>query len=428
MITQEQRPGATLVPVPRPRTASRRADRAARAAALAVLRRLGRGELTLVDGTRRLRFGTATAEFPLRATVTVHDPAFYRALLSGGSRAVGLAYVDGAWDGDDLVTLTRIAAANLGRIDDVQSRLAPLLTPLQRGLRWFDRNTRARSVQQIRRHYDLGNDFYALMLDPTMTYSCGLHGHDEATLHEAQLAKLDRACRWLRLAPDDHVVEIGTGWGGFAVHAAQNYGCRVTTTTLSREQHDRAAQRVAAAGLQGRVSVVMQDYRDLRGRWDKLACIEMIEAVGAQYLRGFFAACSRLLVPDGLMFLQAITTRHTLFRSGRYGRGFADDIIFPGSCIPSVTAMLDCIGNATDMRLLSLDDITPSYPRTLLAWLDNVERNRERITAMGFDDRFLRMWRLYLAYCAGAFMERRVGDVQMLLAKPEFRGERVRAD
>jgi len=403
------------------------AVRAARAAALAILRRLRNGELVLVDGGQTHRFGEVTASCPLSATVTVRHPGFWRALLRGGSRSMALSYIDGDWDCDDPVTLTRIACRNLHFVDALLSAAAPLLTPVQRGLRWFDRNTPARSVQRVRQHYDLGNDFYSLMLDPTMMYSCGLYADPAMSLHEAQIAKLERACRWLRLAPDDHVLEIGTGWGGFAVHAAQHYGCRVTTTTISRSQHAHAVQRVADAGLRGRVTVLLEDYRDLSSTYDKLASIEMIEAVGSQYLDSYFAACSRLLVPDGLMFLQAIVTGHRLYRSTRYARGFANDVIFPGGCLPSNTAMLDCAGRVTDMRLVDFEDITPGYPRTLLAWRDNVEAQIERVRAMGFDERFLRMWRLYLSFCAGAFSERRISDVQLLLAKPEYRAEAVRS-
>ena len=430
MWTEERRRSAQLVPAVRTqaRAADGLAGRAARTAALAVLRRMRHGSLTVVDGAETHRFGSDSGADPLRATVTVHSSGFYRALLRGGSRALALSHIDGDWDCDDAVSLTRIACRNLGTIDALQSALAPLVTPLQRGLRWFDRNTPARSVRRIRRHYDLGNDFYALMLDPTMMYSCGLYRDPGMALHEAQVAKLDRVCRWLRLAPDDHVVEIGTGWGGFAVHAAQRYGCRVTTTTISREQHAHAVERVAEAGLRGRVTVLLEDYRDLRGRYDKLASLEMIEAVGSQYFDSFFAACSRLLEPDGLMFLQAIVTSHRLYRTTRYGRGFANDVIFPGGCLPSNTAMLDSAARVTDLRLVEFEDITPGYPPTLLAWRDNVDANLDRVRAMGFDDRFLRMWRLYLAFCAGAFMERRINDVQLLFAKPHFTGEWVRPD
>jgi len=421
MATQ-QRSDVDLVPAAaHAHRQARRADRLARSAALALLRRLRHGELAIVEDGRRHVVGSVDAHCPLRATITVHAPAFWRALLSGGSRALGVAYVDGAWDTDDAVALTRIASCNLGRVDALQDALAPALLPLQRTLRWFDRNTRARSVQRIRRHYDLGNDFFALMLDPTMTYSCGLYTHAEATLHEAQVAKLDRACRWLRLAPDDHVLEIGTGWGGFAVHAARNHGCRVTTTTLSREQHRVAVRRVAEAGLEDRVTVLLQDWRELRGSYDKLVSIEMIEAVGPQFLGAFLAACSRLLTGDGLMFLQAIVSSHRMYRTGRYAHSFISDVVFPGSCLPSVTAITDAVGTRTDMRLLALEDITPGYPRTLMAWRAGVDGNEERVRALGYDERFLRLWRLYLDYCAGAFLERRIGDVQMLLAKPAFR-------
>jgi cyclopropane-fatty-acyl-phospholipid synthase len=430
MLTEERRSSAQLVPgvAAHGSHAEGPAARAVRSAALALLRRMRHGALTVVDGAQTHHVGSERGPEPLRATVTVHHPGFYRALLRGGSRAMALSHIAGDWDCDDAVALTRIACRNLGTLDSLQSALAPLFTPLQRGLRWFDRNTPARSVRRIRQHYDLGNDFYALMLDSTMMYSSGLYADGVTSLHEAQVAKLDRVCRWLRLAPDDHVVEIGSGWGGFAVHAAQRYGCRVTTTTISREQHAYATQRVAEAGLRGRVRVLLEDYRDLRGSYDKLASIEMIEAVGAQYFDSFFAACSRLLAPDGLMFLQAIVTGHRIFRATRYSRGFANDVIFPGGCVPSTTAMLGSVGRVTDLRLVGFEDITPSYPRTLLAWRDNVDTHLDRIRNMGFDERFLRMWRLYLEFCAGAFLERRINDVQLLLAKPGFRDEAVRPD
>lgn len=425
MVTQ-QRPGTTLVPQTGPPRPAGPTDRVVRTAALALLRRLRRGRIDLVENGRVHHFGTTSATSPLQATVTVHSPAFYRALLRGGSRALAWSYIDGAWDTDDPVMLTRIASLNLGWMDDVRSALAPALLPLQRGIHWFHRNTRSRSAENIRRHYDIGNDFFALMMDATMQYSCGLYERPGMTLHEAQVAKLERACRWLQLTPDDHLLEIGTGWGGFALYAAQHYGCRVTAATTSREQYEHDLRMVAAAGLQNRITVVMKDYRDLDGRYDKLVHMEVVESIGPQYLERFFATCSRLLAPDGLMFVQAIVTGHKLYHYGRYARGFAGDVIFPGGSLPSVTAVLDCIGRATDLRLVELEDITPGYPPTLMAWRDNVDANVERIRAMGFDERFLRMWRLYLSFCCGVFMERRINDVQMLFAKPEFRDERVR--
>ncbi len=432
MVAQLERPGATLVPErtrpPSPPGRERATDRALRSAAFALLRRLRHGEIEIVERSERRRFGSVDPGEPLRATVTVHTPAFYRALLTGGSLGLAQSYIDGVWDVDDALTLTRIASRNMALVDRVRDTMAPVTVPVQRGLRWFDRNTRARSAENIHRHYDIGNEFFALMMDPTMQYSCGLYQRPDMTLHEAQVAKLDRACRWLGLTPDDHVLEIGVGWGGFAIHAARNYGCRVTAATISREQFDYVTREIAAAGLQDRITLVLQDYRDIRGTYDKVVHIEVIESMGAQYIERFLATCGRLLAPDGLMFVQAIVTQHNLYRHGRFGRGFAGDIIFPGGCLPSVTAILDGIGRSTDMRLLEAEDITAGYPPTLLAWRDNVDANLDRIVAMGFDDRFLRMWRLYLSYCAGAFMERRINDVQMLFAKPGFRDERLRPD
>jgi cyclopropane-fatty-acyl-phospholipid synthase len=390
----------------------------ARTIVSAILGRLREGRLEIVepDG-RRQEFGPRDAE--LAATVTVHDPAFWRA--TRGSRHLGELYAEGGWDCDDLVTLVRIGAREMHRLDRVRAPFTPLRTALNR----IPRNTRAAARRHISAHYDLGNDMFRLFLDETMTYSCGFFEEPGATLREAQLAKLDRVCRKLDLAPDDHLVEIGTGWGSLALHAAGEYGCRVTTTTISKEQHAVATERVRAAGLGERIEVLLKDYRDLRGRYSKLASIEMIEAVGWQYFDIFFRSCSNLLAPDGLMLLQAITIDDRAYEIEKAARSFTRELIFPAGCLPSVEVISRSVARSTDLRVLDLEDITASYPRTLSAWRENFRRAAAKLDELGYDRRFRRLWDLYLSWSEGGFRERRIADMQVLFAKAAYRGGRV---
>jgi cyclopropane-fatty-acyl-phospholipid synthase len=392
-----------------------------RTLAIPVLRRLREGRVEIVDGGRRHAFGPPTAE--LAATVQIHDSQRFWRALPRGSSALASAYGDGAWDADDLVTLVRIFARELPRLDRVRRPLAPLRNAFTR----IPRNTRAGARRHIAAHYDLGNDLFRLFLDDTMTYSCAIFDPPDATLREAQTEKLDRACRKLELTADDHLVEIGTGWGSLALHAAGEYGCRVTTTTISREQRAVAAERVRDAGLDGRVRVTLCDYRDLPGRYDKLVSIEMIEAVGWQYFNTFFARCSALLLPDGLMLLQAITIDDRAYEVEKASRSFIKEHIFPAGCLPSVELIARATARATDMRMLDLEDITAHYPETLRRWRDGFLAHADRAEALGYDRRFRRIWELYLAWCEGGFRERRIGDVQVLLAKPAYRGSRPAA-
>jgi cyclopropane-fatty-acyl-phospholipid synthase len=390
----------------------------ARTLASAGLGLLREGRIDIVDGSWQKSFGPSNAS--LHATVRVNHPGFWRALTNGSTRLAECYAADG-WDCDDTVTLVRIGARELPRVDVVRRPFVPIRNLFTR----IPRNTRAGARRAIASHYDRGNDMFRLFLDETMTYSCAVWESPEATLREAQEAKLDRVCRKLELAPDDHVVEIGTGWGSFAIHAAGEYGCRVTTTTISKEQHALAVERVREAGLSDRVAVVMEDYRDLRGRFSKLASIEMIEAVGWQYFDRFFASCSRLLEPDGLMLLQAIVVDDRAYEIEKASRSFIKDLIFPAGCLPSVEVISRSTRSATDMRMLDLEDITASYPRTLNEWRANLRRNADRAAELGYDRRFQRLWELYFCWCEGGFLERRIGDVQVLLAKPAYRGRRV---
>jgi len=297
--------------------------------------------------------------------------------------------------------------------------------PFQRAWHRLRDNTRHGSRQNIAAHYDLGNDFYATFLDRSMMYSAALFERPDATLQEAQTAKLERLCRKLDLKPSDHLLEIGTGWGGLALHAAREHGCRVTTTTISREQYDMSRRRVREAGLEQRIDVIFEDYRDLRGTYDKLVSVEMIEAVGHRWYDKFFGKCSELLKPDGLMALQAIVIDDRHYDEALKSVDFIQRHVFPGSTIPSVGAITSCAARVTDMHLVHHEDLTPHYARTLELWRERFFANMDRVRALGFDERFTRLWEYYLCYCEGGFSERQIGSVQMLYAKPMNRREPV---
>ncbi len=390
-----------------------------KALVLTLLRVVRRGTLELLDGQRTYAFGDGGEP---RARVSVCDQRLYGALLRG---SIGLsdAYANGWFECADLAALARLAAINMPPIDRVRRVLRPLTALPRTAGSWVARNTPARSRRRIAAHYDLGNDLFGLMLDETMMYSCAIFERPDASLRDAQVAKLDAICRKLRLGPDDHVLEIGTGWGGFAIHAASNYGCRVTTTTISQAQLELARDRVRAAGLEDRVTLLHQDYRELEGQFDKLVSIEMIEAVGWQYFDTFFRRCAALLKPQGAMLLQAITIDPRAFHVEKYRRSFANTRIFPGGCLPSLEAISRSVARVTDMRPVHLEDITTHYVRTLRCWRENFSTQLDRVRQLGYDSRFQRMWELYLAYCEGGFDGGRIGDVQLLLGKPEFPGE-----
>ena len=380
-----------------------------------LLRRIRVGSLTIVDGERRRRFGDGAPS----ATIHMRSPAFWRTLMRG-SRGLAESYSEGLWDSPDLVAVIRLAARNAGLIDRVRKYTAPFWTPRQRVRALLNRSTRERSRRDIAAHYDLGNELFSRMLDPTMMYSCALFEHEGMTLEEASIAKLESVCEQLDLGPDDHVLEIGTGWGGFAVHAAGTRGCQVTTTTISREQHDFAVERVRRANLSNKVTVIMRDYRDLRGRYDKLVSIEMIEAVGWQHIGTFFAKCSELLSPHGAMLLQAITIDDRAYEVEKASKSFIRTYIFPGGCLPSMEVIAHKVARRTDLQTVGLQDITSSYVETLRRWRHNFAAHTAELEGMGYDEGFRRMWTLYLCYCEAGFAERRICDIQLLLAKPRW--------
>jgi cyclopropane-fatty-acyl-phospholipid synthase len=397
-------------------------NRFARSIVLRLLSRVHGGELEIVEGSELHTFGEATGPSAPRVRLEVRSPSFYRALLRG---SVGLceSYMDGLWECEDLVGLTRIAALNVHALDGLRRAFAPVLIPVQRWMRWLRSNTIDRSRRQIAAHYDLGNDLFGLFLDRTMMYSCAVFDSPQATLEEASLAKLERVCAKLDLDPADHVLEIGTGWGGFAVYAAKHYGCRVTTTTISREQHAYATERVRVAGLEDRVTVLLEDYRALGGRYDKLVSIEMIEAVGWQNFPTYFRRCSELLAPDGAMLLQAIVIDDRAYQVEKAGKSFINTYIFPGGCLPSLELISHQLSRVTDLRQVHMEDITAHYATTLAHWRARFLAASGRLADLGYDERFRRLWNLYLSYCEGGFRERRIQDVQLLLAKPGYRAE-----
>jgi cyclopropane-fatty-acyl-phospholipid synthase len=377
--------------------------------------------LTVVDGGERRTFGKPTPEFPVRATVHVHDPSFYSFVALSGSNGAGEAFIRGFWSADDLTEVIRIFVRNRDALDAMEAGWSRLVRPAFRFAHWLNRNTVDGSRRNIAAHYDLGNDFFRRVLDPTMTYSCGWFEHPGQSLEAASVAKLDRICRKLRLGPDDHVLEIGTGWGSFALHAAQNFGCRVTTTTISREQHAVAAERIRAAGLEDRITLLLEDYRQLEGRYDKVVSIEMIEAVGHHYYDTFFRVLNERLKPDGTALIQAIVIADQHYDRARREVDFIKKYVFPGSCIPSVSALLESTRRASSLRLHDLEDLTPHYVQTLRGWRENFSRNLAEIRQLGYSEDFLRLWEFYLAYCEGGFAERFIGDVHLVLAKPGAR-------
>jgi len=387
-----------------------------RRAVISRLHRLERGTLVVAEGGHELVLGHPGAD-GLSARVTVHRPEFWRRVALGGSVGAGESYAAGDWEADDLVAVIRLFTRNQEALAGLERGLALLSRPAAWAFTQLRRNTRAGIRRNIAGHYDLGNEFFELMLDPTMTYSSAVFEPAEASLEQASVRKLDLLCQKLELRPSEHLLEIGSGWGSMAIHAASRYGCRVTTTTISRAQHALATERVARAGLAGRVTVLLEDYRDLTGRFDKLVSVEMIEAIGAEQYPTFFRRCAELLAPGGKLALQAITIADQQYERARREVDFIKRHVFPGSCITSVTALLDAATAASDLRLRRLDDYTPHYARTLAAWRANLAERAEAVGRLT-DERFRRLWHFYLCLCEGGFAERYIGVVQMVMDRP----------
>ena len=380
------------------------------------LAQLKHGQLVLIEDGERRVFGSAGAK--LLGEIHILDAATWGLVASNGSIGAGEAFIHGYWSTPDLTAVVRVFVSNLEVLDGLEGGLAKLSRPFIQGLHWLNRNTRKGSQKNIAAHYDLGNELFEQFLDPTMMYSAAQFRSSEDTLEQAQLNKLERICQKLALQPSDHLLEIGTGWGSMALYAAQNYGCKVTTTTLSKEQFAFTRQRIDALGLQDQVTLLLEDYRDLTGQYDKLVSIEMIEAVGHHFLPTYFKQCAQLLKSNGLMLLQAITIRDQRYEQAKNNVDFIQRYIFPGGALPCVQKMLEIVSRDTDMNLLHMEDFGLHYARTLRLWHENFRRAHGRLVELGYDQYFLRLWEFYLCYCEGGFLERTIGTAQLLLAKP----------
>lgn len=375
------------------------------------------GCLVINEDEKSYSFGDPNSS--LTASVTVTSPVVYRDILFNGLVGAGEAYMRGAWHSSDLVAVIRVLSANMAEMQSQTSFWSSInqrLTGLAH--RYFRANTQANSRLNIAAHYDLGNDFFNLFLDKSMMYSSAIYPTVDASLEVAATYKLEHICQRLQLTENDHLLEIGTGWGGMAIYAATHYGCRVTTTTISKEQYEHARAEVVAAGLEDKVTLLLNDYRDLEGQFDKLVSIEMIEAVGHQYYQQYFSACSRLLKPDGLMLIQAITVPDQRYEITKKSTDFIQRYIFPGGELPSIHVMSTHVTRDTDMQIVGVDDITIDYANTLAAWRERFFHAIDQVREQGFDDVFIRMWDFYLAYCEGGFRERTISTVQLLMAKP----------
>ncbi len=391
-------------------------DQASRRIVFALLGGLKDCGLTVEDAAGSYFFGERDAA--LQAEVEIFEPRTYRRLLSGGNIGIGEAYVDGDWRSPDLTAVIQVFARNMATLERLEKRLGWITYPWHRLHHLFNHNSRAGSRANIAAHYDIGNDLYRLMLDPHMQYSSAIYAQPTDSLEDAQVNKLRTICDALELKPEDHLLEIGTGWGGLACFAARHYGCRVTTTTLSRRQAEYAREQVALQGLLDRVTVLQRDYRELDGEYDKLVSVEMIEAVGHRYLPGYFRQLERLLKDDGRMLIQAITIADQSYDQYRKGVDFIQRYIFPGGCLPSVSEMTRQLQRQTSMTLTRLTDYGQHYGQTIAEWASRFNGAAKRLQELGYDEDFQRLWQFYFAYCQGGFREGVIGLVHFEAVKP----------
>ncbi len=403
-----------LAGTPRPRGL----DMLARRKVLARLEHIKHGRIVLHESDRRRVLGDRRLSAEPAVDITVLDPRFYSDVAFGGAIGAAEAYIRGYWETDNLTDVVRLLLRNREVLENLETGLARLTRPLQKSFHWLNRNSQKGSRRNISAHYDLGNDFFALWLDQRMMYSSAYFEQPDASLEDAATAKLDRICRKLQLSDRDQVLEIGTGWGGFAIYAASHYGCHITTTTISRNQYELARERITALGLQDKVTLLLKDYRELEGRFDKLVSIEMIEAVGSQYFAKYFETCCRLLKPNGMMCLQSITIADQRYATTLKSVDFIQRYVFPGGCLPSLTVIANTLTSVTDMRIVHCEDIGPHYAKTLRHWRARFTAQKKAVRQMGYPKEFLRLWHYYLCYCEGAFTERATGTVQLLLARP----------
>ena len=393
--------------------------RLARALVFKQLKKIGIGYISIEEGTKKFSFGK---KGNLSAHITVHDPRFYGALAFGGSIGVSEAFMQKFWSVNDLTKLIRIMAINQNAMDQLESLFNVFLKPILKCLHYLNQNSVKRSRINISKHYDLGNDFFSLFLDSTMMYSSAVFKNPQDSLYKGSIHKLEMVCQGLELNAEDHVIEIGSGWGGFAIYAAQNYGCKVTTTTISKQQYLYVKQKIKDLKLTHKITVLLSDYRHLKGQFSKLVSIEMLEAVGYQYYDTYFEVCAHLLKPDGIAFIQTITIADQRYEKAKGSVDFIQRYIFPGSCIPSITAIQNSITQSSDLKIYQIQDIGDHYARTLALWREAFFKKLSEVKALGFDDVFIRMWHFYLAYCEGGFKEKAISDIHLKLVKPGYRG------
>lgn len=383
------------------------------------LNKLKKGRLIIREGQQEYTFGEQLSEGEFTVTITVNSPRFYGDLAYGGSIGAGEAWMQGYWDCDNLVNLVRLMVRNRGMLDEMEGPLTSIARPLRKLSHLVNRNTRKGARRNIAAHYDLGNEFFALWLDASMMYSCAIFEPEDISLAHAQYLRLQTVCQRLDLQAGDHLVEIGSGWGALAIHAARHYGCKVTTVTISEKQYELAKQKIEDAGLAGQINILLKDYRDLDGHYDKLVSLEMIEAIGFEQYDGYFAKCSDLLKPGGRMLIQAITIEDERFDEYRKNVDFIQRYIFPGSCLPSQREMRASIARVAGMSVTRVDDIGLHYATTLRHWRKNFFAKIDHVRNLGYPETFIRMWEYYLCYCEGGFLERSISDVHLVAEKQD---------
>jgi cyclopropane-fatty-acyl-phospholipid synthase len=392
-------------------------DQVAKSLLCSQLSKIKHGTLTIIDQNGILHFGQGEE---IKVTLTVKKSSFYSRTLIGGSIGNAESYVDNDWDCTNLTDLIRLFVKNRDVLQKIDGSVVNLLSPMQKVFHGFRSNTLEGSKENIRSHYDMGNDFFGLFLDSTMMYSCAIFDSKTSTLEEASQKKIQTICKKLELKETDHLLEIGTGWGAVAIYAATQYGCKVTTTTISREQFEYTLSKVKSLGLENKISVLFQDYRDLQGTYDKLVSVEMIEAVGLNNLDTYFEVCSRLLKADGLMVLQAITIRDQYYAGAKNSVDFIQRHIFPGSGIPSVNSIMNSVTKKSDMILIQQQDYAEDYAQTLWHWSQRFTNKTQEVLDLGYPEFLPRLWQFYFSYCEGAFRERAIGLSQIVFAKPRY--------
>ena len=382
------------------------------------LAKIHHGQLLITENKKVSVFGTRNR---IRADIKVLNPNFYAYILFGGSIGAAESYMRGDWRSKNLTDVIRLMAVNSAAMDSMEGSYKLLLQPLFKIIHYLNKNTVAGSKKNIVRHYDLSNDFFALFLDTSMMYSSAIYANTKMNLEEAAINKIKIICEKLKLKSTDRLVEIGSGWGGFAIYAAQNYGCHVTTTTISEQQFLYVKNKIKQLKLSKKITLVKKDYRQLTGKYNKLVSIEMIEAVGHHFYDTYFSKIASLLTDDGVALIQAITIRDQRYKAALKSVDFIQKYIFPGSTIPSVTSMQESLTRSTDMTIFDIQDIGSDYARTLNAWKVKFVANKARIKELGFDAEFMRMWFFYFCYCEGGFKEKVISDIHLHLTKPLYR-------